>query len=95
MRQFECGTVPCDCRSPSPYMILLRRQLLTSRPPRIAQSVTGAGAGMAILYFLRGVLIPLVLAFVLAILVNAVVRLIADRVPRAPRWAVGCSPRWS
>ena len=31
----------------------------------------------------------MVLAFVLAILVNAVVRMIADRVPRAPRWAVG------
>jgi predicted PurR-regulated permease PerM len=44
---------------------------------------------MAILYFLRGVLIPLVLAFVLAILVNAVVRMIAVRAPRAPRWAVG------
>jgi predicted PurR-regulated permease PerM len=62
---------------------------LTSRPSSIAQSVTGAAAGMAILYFLRGVLIPLIVAIVLAILVNAVVRLIADRVPRAPRWAVG------
>ena len=62
---------------------------MTSRPSSIAQSVTGAAAGMAILYFLRGILIPLVLAFVLAILVNAVVRMIADRVPRAPRWAVG------
>ena len=68
---------------------------MTSRPSTIAQSVTGAAAGMAILYFLRGILIPLVLAFVLAILVNAVVRMIADRVPRAPRWAVGCLPRWS
>ena len=62
---------------------------MISRPSSIAQSVTGAAAGMAILYFLRGVLIPLVVAFVLAILVNAVVRLIADRAPRAPRWAVG------
>jgi predicted PurR-regulated permease PerM len=62
---------------------------LTSRQSSIAQSVTAAAAGMAILYFLRGVLIPLVLAFVLAILVNAVVRMIAVRAPRAPRWAVG------
>jgi predicted PurR-regulated permease PerM len=62
---------------------------LTSRQSSIAQSVTGAAAGMAILYFLRGVLIPLVLAFVLAILVNAVVRVIALRAPGAPRWAVG------
>ena len=60
-----------------------------------SQSVTGAAAGMAILYFLREVLIPLVVAFVLAILVNAVVRLIADRGTGAPRWAVLCSPRWS
>jgi predicted PurR-regulated permease PerM len=43
---------------------------------------------MALLYFLRGILIPLVLAFVLAILVSAVVRMIAARSPRAPRWAV-------
>jgi AI-2 transport protein TqsA len=61
---------------------------LTSRPLSIAQSVTGAAAGMAILYFLRGILIPLVLALVLAILVNALVRMIADRVPKAPRWTV-------
>ena len=61
---------------------------MTSRPSTIAQTVTGAAAGMAILYFLRGILIPLVLAVVLAILVNAVVRMIAERSPRAPRWAV-------
>src|SRR3954447_1708343 len=43
---------------------------------------------MALLYFLRGILIPLVLAIVLAILVDAVVRMIATRAPRAPRWGV-------
>lgn len=61
---------------------------MTSRPSTIAQSVTAAAAGMALLYFLRGILIPLVLAIVLAILVNAVVRIIANRAPQAPRWAV-------
>lgn len=43
---------------------------------------------MALLYFLRSILIPVVIAFVLAILVDALVRSIVRRWPRAPGWGV-------
>lgn len=43
---------------------------------------------MALLYFLRSILVPVVVAFVLAILVDALVRSIDRRVPQAPAWAV-------
>lgn len=61
---------------------------MTSRPLATAQILTGTAAAMALLYFLREILIPLVIAFVLVVLVDAVVTFIDRRWPRAPRWAV-------
>ena len=43
---------------------------------------------MALLYFLAGILIPLVIAFVLVVLVDAVVTFINARWPGAPKWVV-------
>jgi len=57
-------------------------------PAGIAQAITATAAAMAMLYFLRSILIPVVVAFVLAILVDALVRSIVRRWPNAPRWAV-------
>lgn len=53
-----------------------------------AQIFTGTAAAFALLYFLRTILIPLVIAFVLAVLVNALVRFIQNRWVGAPGWAV-------
>ena len=61
---------------------------MTARPAAIAQIIVGTAAAMALLYFLSGILIPLVIAFVLVVLVDAVVVFIDRRWPRAPRWAV-------
>ena len=61
---------------------------MTTRSRGIAQSVTATAAGMALLYFLRDILIPLVLALFLAVLVNALIRFIGARLRGAPRWAV-------
>ncbi|MDB5697668.1 MAG: family transporter [Alphaproteobacteria bacterium] len=61
---------------------------MRSAPGGVAQVITGAAAGLALLYFLRSILIPVVVAFVLAILVDALVRSIVRRWPTAPRWAV-------
>jgi predicted PurR-regulated permease PerM len=41
-----------------------------------------------LLYFLSGILIPLVIAFVLVVLVDAVVTFINSRWPGAPKWVV-------
>ncbi|WP_207790001.1 AI-2E family transporter [Sphingosinicella humi] len=57
-------------------------------PVRIAQVITGTALGMALLYFLGSILIPFVIAFVLAVLVDAFVRSIVRRWPKAPGWAV-------
>lgn len=43
---------------------------------------------MALLHFLAGILIPLVIAFVLVVLVDALVTFIGARWPKAPRWTV-------
>jgi len=59
-----------------------------ARPVAIAQVLTGTAAAMALLYFLSGILIPLVIAFVLVVLVDAVVNFIDRRSPKAPRWAI-------
>ena len=59
-----------------------------SRPVAIAQIITGIAAAMALLYFLAGILIPLVIAFVLVVLVDAVVTFINARWPGAPKWVV-------
>ena len=61
---------------------------MKTAPVGIAQVVTGIAAGMVLLYFLRSILIPVVVAFVLAILVDALVRSITRRWPRAPGWGV-------
>lgn len=61
---------------------------MTARSSGIAQSVTATAAGMALLYFLRDILIPLVLALFLAVLVNGLIRFIGTRLRGAPRWAV-------
>jgi len=63
-------------------------RLVTARPVVTAQILTGAAAAIALLYFLSGILIPLIIAFVLVVLVDAVVTFIDSRWPRAPRWAV-------
>jgi AI-2 transport protein TqsA len=49
---------------------------------------TASAAIIALLYFLRNILIPLVIAFVLAVLVEALVAAIGRRWPAAPRWLV-------
>lgn len=61
---------------------------MTARPIATAQIVTGIAAAVALLYFLSGILVPLVIAFVLVVLVDAVVAFINSRWARAPKWAV-------
>jgi AI-2 transport protein TqsA len=62
---------------------------VVTRPPGgIALTLTGSAAALALLYFLRGILVPFVIAFVFAVLVNALVRFIRNRRPKAPDWAV-------
>lgn len=61
---------------------------MTARPISVAQTLTGTAAALALLYFFRAVLVPFVVAFVLAVLVSGLVRWIRDRSPRAPGWAV-------
>ena len=51
-------------------------------------TLTGTAAALALLYFLRGILIPFVIAFVFAVLVSALVRFIRARQPKAPGWAI-------
>jgi predicted PurR-regulated permease PerM len=61
---------------------------MNSRTVGIAQIVTGSAATLALLYFLRMILIPFIIAFVLAVLVSALVRFIHNRWAGAPSWAV-------
>jgi predicted PurR-regulated permease PerM len=61
---------------------------VTARPIATAQIITGTAAAVALLYFLSGILIPLVIAFVLVVLVDAVVTFINSRWPGAPKWVV-------
>lgn len=60
---------------------------MSARWSGIAQAVIATAAGIALLYFLRDILVPFILALVLAVLVNALVRFIGNRSPWAPRWA--------
>jgi AI-2 transport protein TqsA len=48
----------------------------------------GTAAAIALLYFLRDILIPFVIAFVLSVIVDAPVLLIHRRWPGAPKWVV-------
>lgn len=50
--------------------------------------LTGTAAALALLYFLRDILIPFVIAFVFTVLVSGLVRFIRNRQPKAPDWAV-------
>jgi AI-2 transport protein TqsA len=61
---------------------------MNSRTVGIAQIVTGSAAALALLYYLRMILIPFIIAFVLAVLVSALVRFIHSRWAGAPSWAV-------
>lgn len=61
---------------------------MAARTISVAQTLTGTAAALAMLYFFRPVLVPLVVAFVLAVLVSGLVRFIRVRSPRAPGWAV-------
>ena len=67
---------------------------MTTRSGGIAQAVTATAAGVALLYFLRDILIPLILALFLAVLVNALIRFIGTRLRDAPRWAVLVLAAW-
>ena len=61
---------------------------MAARPISVAQTLTGTAAVLAMLWFFRPVLVPFVVAFVLAVLVSGLVRWIRKRSPRAPNWAV-------
>jgi predicted PurR-regulated permease PerM len=61
---------------------------LTTRTIGTAQILTGTASALAMLYFLRDILIPFVIAFVLAVLVSALVRFIQKRWTKAPPYAV-------
>ncbi|MEO7277075.1 MAG: AI-2E family transporter [Sphingomicrobium sp.] len=61
---------------------------MNNRAVGVAQIITGGAAVVALLYFLRVILIPFVIAYVLAVLVSALVRFIQNRWVRAPAWAV-------
>jgi predicted PurR-regulated permease PerM len=61
---------------------------VAARPISVAQTLTGTAAALAMLYFFRPVLVPFVVAFVLAVLVNGLVRFIRARWARAPDWVV-------
>lgn len=58
------------------------------RKQYVPQVLTGAAAALAMLYFLRAILVPFVIAFVLAVLVDALVRWIKRHWRGAPHWAV-------
>ena len=59
-----------------------------SRTTATAQILTGTVAAVALLHFLASIIIPFVIAFILAVLVNALVRFIQNRWAAAPGWAV-------
>jgi predicted PurR-regulated permease PerM len=61
---------------------------VSSRTVGVVQIITGSAAALAMLYFLRVILIPFIIAFVLAVLVNALVQFIHNRWANAPGWAV-------
>jgi AI-2 transport protein TqsA len=57
-------------------------------PARVAQTVTGVAAGLAILWAFRAVIQPFVIALVLLVLVDATARALMRAMPRAPQWLV-------
>jgi predicted PurR-regulated permease PerM len=61
---------------------------VSSNPGRTSQIFAGTAAALALLYFLRSIIIPFVVAYVLTVLVSALVRFIQNRWAGAPFWAV-------
>jgi AI-2 transport protein TqsA len=61
---------------------------MTTTPGSVAQTTTGVAAGLAILYFLRPVLVPFFLAVLLRILIAGIVSLVIRLLPRAPKWLI-------
>lgn len=61
---------------------------MTTRPIAVAEIIVGAAAALALLYFLSSILIPLVIAFVLVVLVDAVVSFVNQAWPKAPNWVI-------
>jgi len=61
---------------------------MTTTPSSVAQTTTGVAAGLAILYFLRPILVPFFLAVLLRILIAGIVSLVVRVLPRAPRWLI-------
>jgi len=61
---------------------------MATTPSSVAQTATGVAACLAILYFLRPVLVPFFLAVLLRILIGGIVSLVMRMLPRAPRWLV-------
>ena len=62
--------------------------MVTQGSGGIARTLTGTAAALALLYFLRDILIPFVIAFVFTVLVSALVQFIRSRQPKAPDWAI-------
>lgn len=62
--------------------------MVSNRTIGVAQIITGTAAAVALVYFLRVILIPFVIAYVLAVLVGALNRFIHNRWAGAPWWAV-------
>ena len=54
----------------------------------VAQAIVATAAAIGLLYYLRGILIPLVIAFVLTVLVDALVRSLQKRWPKLKGWIV-------
>jgi len=61
---------------------------VAARSISVAQTLIGTAAALGMLWFFRPVLLPFVVAFVLAVLVSGLVRWIRTRAPHAPSWAV-------
>lgn len=61
---------------------------MSTRPIAVAEIIVGTAAALALLYFLSSILIPLVIAFVLVVLVDAVVSFVTQAWPKAPNWVI-------
>lgn len=59
---------------------------MATRGRDVAEAVIATAAAIALLYFLRPIILPFILALVLAVLVNAVERFVGNRSPGAPQW---------
>lgn len=64
---------------------------MQTRSVGIALAIVATAAALALLYFLRGIIIPLVVAAVLVVLVQALVRAIGHRWRWMPDWLVAVS----